>query len=562
VALSERRKEGTGIEAALGQSSAYPTGRKLNRLLRWASLALLFAAGLVVLSGSGPTQRLYWFRIVLYDKSLAIPFLSRFQFAAVFISSAAAAIAFGWTTYRDEFRRALAERRADDATRLVWFLILLVAVAELIEFANSHTRSNATESLGIAALSLAALISWCLAAMPGRFWWSCIAKNPLALIAATAVGLSIYAISFHFSWFGLLDPFEHATLWASSAFLHLIAKDVVFDPKENLLGANGFAVYVGIQCAGLEGIALFSAFFGAYLWIFRGELRFPQTLALIPVGIVLLFFLNIVRLVALILLGGWSGSLGIRGFHSVAGWLLFNAVTLGLVVASRRFSSFSRSTASRSPVKIPNPAAPYLVPMLTIIIAAMITRIFFFTFDVLYPLRAATTAGALWLYRKNMPLQWTISWPAVVLGCLAFGAWILFISGVNAPARDLTITAGLGGLSAMSVGVWIILRIAGAVVLVPIAEELAFRGYLLRKLVSADFEKVAFGHFTWLSFLGSSILFGVLHAQWKAGILAGMMFAIASYRRGLISDAVVAHATANGLLAAYVLTTGHWSLWD
>jgi CAAX prenyl protease-like protein len=114
----------------------------------------------------------------------------------------------------------------------------------------------------------------------------------------------------------------------------------------------------------------------------------------------------------------------------------------------------------------------------------------------------------------------------------------------------------------MSLGVWIILRIAGAVVLVPIAEELAFRGYLLRKLVSADFEKVAFGHFTWLSFLGSSILFGVLHAQWKAGVLAGMMFAIASYRRGLISDAVVAHATANGLLAAYVLTTGHWSLWD
>ena len=144
MALSERRKEGTGIEAALEQSSVYPTGRKLNRLIRWASLALLFAAGLVVLSGSGPTQRLYWFRIVLNDKSLAIPFLSRFQFAAVFISSVAAAIAFGWTTYRDEFRRALAEPRADDGTRLVWFLILLLAVAELIEFANSHTRSSAT----------------------------------------------------------------------------------------------------------------------------------------------------------------------------------------------------------------------------------------------------------------------------------------------------------------------------------------------------------------------------------------------------------------------------------
>ena len=102
----------------------------------------------------------------------------------------------------------------------------------------------------------------------------------------------------------------------------------------------------------------------------------------------------------------------------------------------------------------------------------------------------------------------------------------------------------------------------GAVVTVPIAEELAFRGYLLRKLVSADFARVDFRSFTVLSFVVSSILFGLLHQQWLAGVIAGMLFAIAMYRRGALLDAVIAHSTANAMLAVYVLATHHWSLWN
>jgi CAAX prenyl protease-like protein len=97
---------------------------------------------------------------------------------------------------------------------------------------------------------------------------------------------------------------------------------------------------------------------------------------------------------------------------------------------------------------------------------------------------------------------------------------------------------------------------------VPLAEELAFRGYLLRKLVSADFARVDFRHFMLLSFVVSSTLFGLLHQQWLAGVIAGMLFALAMYRRGALFDAIIAHATANAMLAAYVLTTHRWSLWN
>jgi membrane protease YdiL (CAAX protease family) len=46
-----------------------------------------------------------------------------------------------------------------------------------------------------------------------------------------------------------------------------------------------------------------------------------------------------------------------------------------------------------------------------------------------------------------------------------------------------------------------------------------------------------------------------------AGTLAGMLYALALYRRGSLADAVLAHATTSALIVVYVLTTGSWSLW-
>jgi len=109
---------------------------------------------------------------------------------------------------------------------------------------------------------------------------------------------------------------------------------------------------------------------------------------------------------------------------------------------------------------------------------------------------------------------------------------------------------------------WVVVRVIGAVVTVPLAEELAFRGYLARRLVAREFERVPLGRFSWLAFLGSSLAFGALHQRFVAGTLAGMLYAVAVYRRGALTDAVVAHAATNALLAFYVLATGSWFLWE
>ncbi|MFZ0229710.1 MAG: CAAX prenyl protease-related protein, partial [Mycobacterium sp.] len=108
----------------------------------------------------------------------------------------------------------------------------------------------------------------------------------------------------------------------------------------------------------------------------------------------------------------------------------------------------------------------------------------------------------------------------------------------------------------------ITLRVLAAIVTVPLAEELAFRGFLLRRLVAIDFESVSFRSYRWFALLASSLVFGLLHGgYWIPGTLAGILLAYAAIRRGRIGDAVVAHATANALLAVYVLTYHKWHLW-
>jgi CAAX prenyl protease-like protein len=101
-----------------------------------------------------------------------------------------------------------------------------------------------------------------------------------------------------------------------------------------------------------------------------------------------------------------------------------------------------------------------------------------------------------------------------------------------------------------------------AVLAAPVAEELAFRGYLARRLLNREFDTVPFTALTLLSIGLSSVVFGLMHGrQWMLGIVAGLAFAAILKWRGRMGDAVAAHATCNLLLAIWVLARGDWGQW-
>ena len=108
--------------------------------------------------------------------------------------------------------------------------------------------------------------------------------------------------------------------------------------------------------------------------------------------------------------------------------------------------------------------------------------------------------------------------------------------------------------------IWIALRAIGSVALVPIAEELAFRGYLARVLVSSRFENVGFGEFRWLAFIGSSLAFGLVHQRWLAAFLTGAIYALLMYRTKRLADPIAAHAASNAALILWAVVAQQWSL--
>jgi CAAX prenyl protease-like protein len=107
---------------------------------------------------------------------------------------------------------------------------------------------------------------------------------------------------------------------------------------------------------------------------------------------------------------------------------------------------------------------------------------------------------------------------------------------------------------------WMGARIVGSVLMAPLVEELAFRGFLLRRLVSREFEVVSFRRVSWVALAGSSMAVGLLHSQWALGMLAGVAYGLLTVPYGRLSDAVRAHAVTNATLVVYALVTRDWSL--
>ena len=409
----------------------------------------------------------------------------------------------------------------------------------------------------------ATLLVWCLAMMPRRTWFAAFSKGRNGIIWGIVLGCSAWGIGLFTE--KLWSPLATLTFTVVSGILHLTHAQVVSDPARFVIGTSTFRVLIAQECSGYEGIGLVVAFLSIYLWLFRKDLRFPKAFLLFPAGAIAIWILNAFRIAALVIIGasGWP-EIAKGGFHSQAGWLSFNAVSLGLVAITMRGGYFMKS---KSAVRVADvgsdPTTAYLAPFLAIVGTAMLTGAFTAGFQWLYPLRIIAAGSVLWLFRKNyIDLKWKWSWQAVAIGLITFLMWVLFLPA-DAANDKAEWPLALQSVSIYSAATWVVFRIIGYVVVVPLAEELAFRGFLTRRIMRADFHDVPIGTFSWFSFLLSSLLFGIFHGKlWLAGTGAGMLFALALYRRRSLGDAIQSHAATNAMLAVYAVVTGHWSAWS
>jgi exosortase E/protease (VPEID-CTERM system) len=539
-------------------------------LVRLLGLAALLIVEVLVLVARFSTESLaaagnQWWAETIWRWKVVLPPLA--------IAVSTASVLFGGDRLRVELRRVSADLAKPHRMWpwLVAHLVAFAAFAELTAFILEGGFAHSTiQPLWVTL--------WLVAAAATTFFWAASACPPDVLLAVLwrARGLLVVGVVVGtMGWgAGLItegwwDPLREATMNVVAAMVHMMAADAVFVPEELIVGTQRFWVRIASTCAGYEGIGLIWVFTSAYIVMCRDQLRFPRALLLIPIGTVVVWIANAFRLTALIAIGTWiDGDIAMGGFHAYSGSLLFSAVSLALVFAARR-SRFFAAPESRPATDAPaatdtNASAAYLLPFLAIVATQMFAGAVSTgtsLVDVLYPLRIVAAGAVLFAFRHAYRgIRWTVSWEAVACGLAVFVLWMALEPTPDADKTAAFVSA-LHELSPGMMALWLVARVIGSVVTVPIAEELAFRGYLQRRLIDADFERVSLRTFTWVSFVVASMLFGVMHGRWLAGTLAGMCFALVVYRRGELSDAIAAHALTNAMIAAYVLATGHWLLW-
>ncbi len=415
---------------------------------------------------------------------------------------------------------------------------------------------------------IATFISWALLFLPGRVLTGTVYRQKWVLGTAFGISLSIWALAMFTRQFW--GPMSELTFILSAFFLQTLYPDLVYvNSDEKLLGLGEFIVNIAPACSGYEGVGLVTAFTALYLWISRSALRFPRALLLFPIGAISIWLLNIVRITVLIMIGHHgSPDVAVGGFHSQAGWLTFiftSLVILWLASDSQFFMKEKRPRIpeSRSPDRLPasadHAAIPSLVPMLALLGMTLLTMAFSGGFDWLYPLRVVAVLIALKLYWTALPLL-PYRWSALPLiaGAAMAVIWI-FMLGRDHEA-DTAISTTLAAAPVWASAGWLVCRFIGATITVPIAEELAFRGYILCRLSGTEVRLRGVLPFSLAGVVVSSVAFGALHGAWLAGTVAGLVYAVVRLRSDSVTDAIVAHAVTNTLIFGYAAATGVWSV--
>lgn len=432
-----------------------------------------------------------------------------------------------------------------------WAVAHGLFVLLLARFATNQPAAAMLSALAVATALFTALplptLRWATAQV--RWHAGCTALGTIAG-AGLAAGLG-----------RLEEPLTGLTFLLTRDLLSLFLHPLIVDPAGRHLGTSRFRIELLPACSGIEGILLFLLFFGVWCLVFRGELRWRRALVLLPLGLLVTYGLNVLRIAATLLIGhaGWP-QVATGGFHEYAGWIAYLAVAfVWLMAASRLPWLWVTPNLASEPE---SPASPYLLPFLGILAAGILTGALAAGFEWAYVLRVLTAGAILWAFRhRYRTIDWRFRWTAPAIGAAVFLLWLL---------ADLFLPASPAGMPAPLADsppwMWIFARIAGAVVTVPIAEELAFRGFLLRRLSAAEFDTVSWMTISKPALVISSLVFGVLHTGPHLGLgmaatVAGLVYGLVLSRRGRLGESVAAHATTNALLAGYVLSTGRWDLW-
>jgi CAAX prenyl protease-like protein len=151
----------------------------------------------------------------------------------------------------------------------------------------------------------------------------------------------------------------------------------------------------------------------------------------------------------------------------------------------------------------------------------------------IYPLQTILCGSLVfWFHREYQWHRLLSSSFAIAVAIFVFVLWISPQAFFGFPPRLEGFDPGIFGSQPGLYWSTVAFRFLRLVVVVPLIEEIFWRGFLLRYLIAEDFEHIPFGSFSWLSFGVVMLLFALSHskADWVAALLSGALYNLVAYR--------------------------------
>lgn len=361
-----------------------------------------------------------------------------------------------------------------------------------------------------------------------------------------------------FSWsIAIYEMFGHATPVAD------------LSGSRPVVTVGTFAVRLSPSCSGYQGMQAATLVLGGFVLLEWHKLRLLRAASLVLAAIATIFVFNSVRIAVLMHVGeAISAEVAAEGLHSYLGTVMLFLVSGGAMFALQhpvfRLAQSGRTSDHTKNTGVPFQLAEgiaYLAPLAVYLVISMLLGMINPGFNWSYPLLAC---AGLVILANRFPLIRPefvrgMGRKGIVVGIAVYVFWVWMIP-VDA-GRNVQFAETLFSVPPSVTLAWIALRLIGGSVVVPVLEELAFRAGIPRVLKAVCIPRIGTRAASLIAFAGSSLAFGLMHANILAGALAGACYGVLTLRSGKIGEAIIAHAVTNFLIAITALFTGRWYLW-